>query len=203
MGATKCKECSSGSSSEAGSTKCQPVPPGSYSWNGKVRQCERGFFCTGLDSNQSACEAGRYSSVPGSISCIPCAPGTFASSLGSLECEHCPNGYLQDQPKKSFCDKVKDGEVVAKGGSASIQVPLGSKICDDSSSCMDEKAPFEACMAGTYGSDPPTKQCYDCEAGKSSSKGATECQAWYVIVIIFFISFFFFFLFIKLTPLLS
>jgi hypothetical protein len=81
---------------------------------------------------------------------------------------------------------VEAGQVVAEGGSASIQVPLGSKICGESSGCTDEKAPFEACMPGTYGKEPPTTQCYDCEAGESSSQGATKCQAWYEHIFLFF-----------------
>jgi len=36
-------------------------------------------------------------------------------------------------------------------GSASIQVPLGSKICGDGSGCTDKKAPFEACTTGFCG----------------------------------------------------
>jgi hypothetical protein len=123
---------------------------------------------------------------PGSASCFSCSPGKFAPVPNSSKCEDCPRGYLQDQPKKSFCDKVKAGQVVAEGGSASIQVPLGSKICDDNSGCNSNSL-FEACAAGKYGNLTPTNQCYDCEAGKSSSQGATNCQAWYVVNIFFFL----------------
>jgi hypothetical protein len=59
---------------------------------------------------------------------------------------------------------------VAKGGSSSLIVPLGSKI--------DATAPsgFTACPAGTKGSPTPDESCENCTAGKSSTKGATECQ---------------------------
>jgi hypothetical protein len=112
------------------------------------------------------------------VSCIPCSPGTFASSPGSLTCEDCPAGFLQREPKQARCEKVEDGKVVAEGGSASIQVPAGSKICGDNSGCTDKEAPFEACTTGFYGKVPPTKQCLECPVGFSSSKAATECQAW-------------------------
>ena len=204
-----CTSCPAGYiTPSSGSTSCQACPAGSFlKANGQgflQSTCQRGFTCAGIDSPPQQCSKGTYTNSTGSVSCIPCSPGKFASSLGSLKCELCPRGYLQDQPESSFCDKVKAGQVVAKGGSASIQVPLGSKICDDNSVCTDEEAPFEACMAGTYGKVPPTTLCYDCEAGESSSQGATQCQAWYVID--HDISFFFFllfFLFMKLTLRLS
>ena len=109
----------------------------------------------------------------------------------SLKCNDCPSGWLQRLAEQPSCYSVEAGQVVAEGGSASIRVPLGSKICGESSGCTDEKAPFEACMSGTYGKEPPTTQCYDCEAGESSSQGATKCQAWYEHIFVPFFSFLF------------
>ena len=137
-----------------------------------------GFTCAGTDRSPERCPAGTYTNSTGSVSCVPCSPGSFASLPGSLTCDDCPTGWLQSEPKKSVCEKVEDGKVVAEGGSASIQVPAGSKICDDDSDCTDEKAPFEACTTGFYGKDPPTNQCLECPVGYSSSKAATECKAW-------------------------
>ena len=183
MDATICKGCPSGWGNENnGSTSCNKVPPGFFTVNGAQSTCQRGFTCAGINSPPQQCSKGTYTNSTGSVSCIPCSPGKFASSLGSLKCEFCPRGYLQDQPKKSFCDKVKAGQVVAEGGSASIQVPLGSKICDEQGDRCETTAPFEACAAGKYGVAPiPTNRCYDCEAGKSSYQGSTKCQAWYAV----------------------
>ena len=183
MDATICKGCPSGWGNENnGSTSCNKVPPGFFTVNGAQSTCQRGFTCAGINSPPQQCSKGTYTNSTGSVSCIPCSPGKFASSLGSLKCEFCPRGYLQDQPKKSFCDKVKAGQVVAEGGSASIQVPLGSKICDEQGDSCQSDAPFEACAAGKYGVAPtPTTECYNCKAGESSSQGATRCQVWYVM----------------------
>lgn len=64
---------------------------------------------------------------------------------------------------------------MAGGGSTEIQVPSGSKICDDSSGCLGND-PFEACAAGSFGLVPPENRCLDCLAGFSSSRGATSCH---------------------------
>jgi len=60
---------------------------------------------------------------------------------------------------------------VAKGGSASVIVPEGSKI--------NATAPsgFTTCPAGTKGSPTPDESCEDCPTGTSSTPGATACQA--------------------------
>ena len=165
-GSLGCKSCARGQSQEQrGQIECSPCVKGTFANTTLLDQCYD-------------CPKGYFMEYPGSASCFSCSPGKFAPVPNSSKCEDCPRGYLQDQPKKSFCDKVKAGQVVAEGGSASIQVPLGSKICDDNSGCNDNSQ-FEACAAGTYGEKPtPTNQCYDCEAGKSSSQGATNCQAW-------------------------
>jgi hypothetical protein len=60
---------------------------------------------------------------------------------------------------------------VAKGGSSSVIVPLGSRI--------DATAPsgFTTCLAGTKGSPTPDELCEECPTGTSSTPGATTCQA--------------------------
>ena len=187
-GSTMCSDCPSGwANKNNGSTSCNAVPAGFYTSQGKQSKCERGFTCAGADKSPEPCPNGTYTNSTGSVSCVPCSPGTFASSPVNLKCENCPAGWLQSEPMKSLCEIVGKGKVVAEGGSASIQVPLGSKICDVGSGCKNENAPFEACEEGTYGMPVPTNQCLNCPAGYSSSKAATECQAWCV-------SFFFFFL---------
>ena len=134
-----------------------------------------------------SCPQGKYSSAKGVSdisSCNDCSPGKYGTGSGAtsseLGCTSCPEGWFQDSPGKTACVKVEQGKVVAKGGGASIQVPLGSKICGNGIGCTDKEAPFEACTTGFYGKDPPTYQCLECPAGFSSSKAAIECQPWYV-----------------------
>jgi len=127
--------------------------------------------------------------VDGLDGCNDCSPGKYGTKSGAtsskLDCTSCPEGWFQDSPGNTTCIEVESGYVVGEGRSASIQVPFGSKICGDgNNTCTDKKAPFEACAAGTYGGNPrPTTQCHDCEAGKSSSQGATKCQEWYVYIV--------------------
>jgi hypothetical protein len=181
-GSTMCSDCPSGwGNKNNGSTSCNAVPAGFYTSQGKQSKCERGFTCAGADKSPEPCPNGTYTNSTGSVSCIPCSPGTFASSPGSLKCKNCPDGWLQSEPMKSFCEKVARGNVVAKGRSVSIQVPLGSRIiCVDGSNCTDATNLFEACGPGTHGQDPPSNTCLECSIGYSSSKAAIVCQAWCV-----------------------
>ena len=181
-GSTTCRGCPSGwANKNNGSSSCNAVPAGFYTSQGKQSKCERGFTCAGADKSPEPCPNGTYTNSTGSVSCIPCSPGTFASSPGSLKCKNCPAGWLQSEPMKSFCEKVARGNVVAKGRSVSIQVPLGSRIiCVDGSNCTDATNLFEACGPGTHGQDPPSNTCLECSIGYSSSKAAIVCQAWCV-----------------------
>ena len=169
IGSLACKECARGQSQEqGGKIKCSPCDVGTFANVTLLEQCYD-------------CPKGYYVENPGSASCFSCSPGKFAPVKRSLKCNDCPSGRLQRLAEQPSCYSVEAGQVVAEGGSASIRVPPGSKICGESSGCTDEKDPFEACMPGTYGKEPPTTLCYDCEAGESSSQGATKCRAWYVL----------------------
>ena len=174
IGSLACKECARGQSQEQGGmTACSPCDVGTFANVTLLEQCYD-------------CPKGYYVEYPGSASCFSCSPGKFAPVKRSLKCNDCPSGRLQRLAEQPSCYSVEAGQVVAEGGSASIRVPLGSKICGENSGCTDEKAPFEACMPGTYGKEPPTTLCYDCEAGESSSQGATKCRAWYQHIFSFF-----------------
>mgnify|MGYP001436401976 CR=1 FL=1 len=178
-GNTTCEECPNGwGNDEAGASSCNSVPPGSFTVLGQQSKCQRGSTCQGANEPPRQCPTGTYTNSTGSVSCIPCSPGKFAYSTGNVKCTNCPSGYLQDKPAQAECVQVEPGQVVADGGSASISVPLGSKICSVDPPCeCDKCASFEACKEGTKGEDPPSRQCVTCEAGKSSSKAATSCVA--------------------------
>jgi hypothetical protein len=60
-GNTTCIQCPIGwGNAGSGSTGCNAVPPGSYSWNGAVRECDAGHYCTGKAANQTACTPGTF-----------------------------------------------------------------------------------------------------------------------------------------------
>ena len=171
QGSLKCKECARGQSQEQrGMIECNPCGVGTFANKTSLEQCYD-------------CPKGYYMNDFGSASCFSCSPGKYAPEPKSLKCTNCPNGYLQEQQKSSSCYSVGAGQVVAKGGSSSIQVPLGSKICDAHGDGCNSVDPFEACTEGTYGKNPPTNQCLKCPAGLSSSRAATECPPWYVSVL--------------------
>ena len=177
QGATSCNKCAAGSKvvGELGSRSCSACAIGQISPTPGAINC-------------TDCLAGTYANED-KTTCFPCAPGKFAGQRASTECSPCGDDEYQNASKATSCIKVDPGFVVAEGGSASIQVPFGSKICDDSNGCTDNKAPFEACEGGTYGEIPPANRCLKCPAGFSSTKAATECQAWCVsYFFIFFLS---------------
>jgi hypothetical protein len=89
-------------------------------------------------------------------------------------------GYLQSETKQTTCTQVEAGRIVVgyvpptktvpeRGGSSSVEVPLGSSIKADGSG-------FEACQAGTIGNDPADTICIECPAGQSSTPGAIRCN---------------------------
>ena len=173
-GRTSCKGCPLGwGNTDSGSTGCNAIPPGSYSdSNQATRICRRGSTCQGANSPKTPCEQGTYTNNTGSVNCVPCAPGKYASGTGSTSCNNCPTGWLQDLPQQPRCKLVGAGKVVADGGGASIDVPLGSKIvCDAKGACSG----FQPCGVGTFGEDPPSRQCLHCPAGWTSTNGATTC----------------------------
>jgi hypothetical protein len=182
--ATHCLLCPHGYSSlEQGVTRCTPLPPGSYDLhkNGSVHQCEPGFTCAGVDNDREPCLSGTYTSGIGSISCIACPPGKFSPLNGAFTCKSCPHGFLQSTPGNNHCVQVEKGKIVATGGSASVTVPVGSKICTDvnaSNHCDEcEDCAFLACSPGTIGTAPPSTLCEMCPVGFSSVSAAIECQA--------------------------
>ena len=159
-GAVNCLACNPGTfENETGSVECKPCRSGQHR-----KSSDNAMAC-------HDCPVGKASSRTGTISCIPCSPGKISNKEGNDECDKCPLGYLQPEPKQSECAPVAAGSIVAKGGSSSVVVPLGSKIKASAPSG------FEACEAGTIGNTPPNESCPQCAAGTSSTPGATTCQA--------------------------
>jgi hypothetical protein len=148
-----------------------------------------------VESGCIDCVAGKYSKAKGSDSkqaCVDCQPGKKgdAAKTGADDdssCTPCEARTYSNQGGQTSCQKCGDDET-SKSGST-FCTPSGSKMCDTmddgSSGCTNSQATFEACTAGTYGEVPPTSQCLKCPRGYSSSKAATECQPWYVLLTFF------------------
>jgi hypothetical protein len=179
---------------------CLPCRPGMYQTKQGSSQCifcAPGKFaaqhsrhqCTGCSTNEfneeegltncTACPLGWTSKIGATTQCIACSPGRFANEKSDV-CEACPAGFLQPDTAGYDCSPVASGQIVAKGGSAAVVVPLGSRICKstippncDCEGCV----PFLVCATGTIGDIPPTTACKTCPAGKSSVTGGIECQA--------------------------
>jgi len=153
--------CPAGKTGRGGNAVCQKCVAGRF------QNIERSTSCKSCPTGWS------NSNNTGSVSCIPCATGKFSSEAASISCTDCPTGFLQDKPRQSMCKVVAPGKVVADGGGASIDVPLGSKILCDANTGVCSS--FQPCDAGTYGEEPPSQQCRNCPAGWTSTNGATTC----------------------------
>jgi hypothetical protein len=76
-------------------TKCSCTP------------CNAGY--TGPDGGPcSACVAGKYKIVIGSVSCIDCPAGTYSNSTGATSCSTCPSNTVSASTSSStFCVCIK------------------------------------------------------------------------------------------------
>ncbi len=166
-GATFCMDCPNG-----WARNTRPTAGG----DGTVPWCEP---CTAgrrsaLDDNGtpvcSTCPHGFAQPLNATTACDQCSPGRFAARSGQAECATCPIGFVQENSAATNCTEVEDGFIVLGGGSASVQVPLGSRICG-----VDERCAFSSCDAGTKGTQPPSDSCEACPAGTSSFPGAVRC----------------------------
>jgi hypothetical protein len=72
---TSCKECTIGSSSIAGSTKCEACAAGRY--GDGCQTCEVGTFRKAGEAAHECkeCVVGKYQNEKGQASCLPCIPG--------------------------------------------------------------------------------------------------------------------------------
>jgi hypothetical protein len=167
-GKTTCIECPMGwVNAGKGSTGCNAVPPGSYSWNGVVRECDAGHYCTGKAANQTACKPGTFASTPGSISCIDCVPGKYAASNGTIKCDDCNVDEYQPKSTATNCIKVQKGHY-RSGPTTEVICPAGKAGSGGSASCIE-------CDEGSYQNLAGSTTCIDCPMGGTSEKGSTTC----------------------------
>ena len=178
--ASTCRLCPEGWYQETGyQTFCFPCSPGKYNSEKSqtgCKSCSKGRYRNADDASTlcKSCINGTYQDREMQALCIPCSPGRHSSNDGSVVCEECPAGQFQDLPQQSKCRNVQNGSIVADGGSAAIEVPLGSKIiCNQTTK---KCSTFLACEAGTFGKNPATEQCMLCPAGWSSTKASILCN---------------------------
>ena len=203
-GSFQCIDCLAGfiTTSPNTLTTCEPCEQGKYQDEDgqfKCKACEPGKWSDveslAVESGCIDCVSGKYSKPNGADSidaCVDCQPGkkgdaTKTGADDESSCTPCKARTYSNQGGQTSCQNCGDNET-SKSGST-FCTPSGSKMCDmmddGSSGCTNSQATFEACTAGTYGEVPPTSQCLKCPTGYSSSKAATECQPWYVLLTVF------------------
>ena len=185
-GTTTCRECPIGFGNEnTGSTACNGVPPGSYSWNGKVRECEAGHYCTGKAVNQTACLPGFYA-PKGSISCIACAPGMYADSFGTIICKDCAKDEYQPGLNATECIEVKEG-YYRIGPTTQVPCSAGTSGVGGNATCQKcitgsyqdvaKQTTCDVCPSGWGNNNTGSVSCIPCSPGKfTSTTGNDECK---------------------------
>ena len=118
-------------------------------------ECKRGRYANEGSVNCTFCPKG-YTSMRRSSACEPCSPGTYNGEYGSEYCKKCSEGkYILDEGSQSClnCPAGSYSEVTA------------SPVCS-------------YCPGGKFSSEVganTSKTCKDCEAGKFSVIGSTQC----------------------------
>ena len=164
LGAVECSPCSAGKymtrSFEAGAV-CENCPAGRYLEHDggtslqDCSECKRGRYANEGSVNCTFCPKG-YTSMRRSSACEPCSPGTYNGEYGSEYCKKCSEGkYILDEGSQSClnCPAGSYSEVTA------------SPVCS-------------YCPGGKFSSEVganTSKTCKDCEAGKFSVIGSTQC----------------------------
>ena len=171
MEAIDCLNCPIGWMSDEGSSKCSWCGAGTY--NDIIGQgcvdCEVGKIRTSSDLPTSCkpCEAGKSLNVTGQASCLPCLPGEFGNEEGRLVCKTCNANTFSSLSGQTSC----------------LSCPIGYISEDGSTKC-------QLCGAGTFGenckncpsgyarqaSAKDVKRCQQCQAGETSSIGASVCS---------------------------
>jgi hypothetical protein len=137
---------------------------------GSTLKCQAGHFCTGKAANQTACKAGRYAAINGSISCIDCAPGRYAAFNASITCNDCGVDEFQGLAKATFCEKIKAGHY-RFGPTTEVECPAGKAGIGGNATCQD-------CDIGAFQDASGNTTCRGCPNGYGNKvAGSTMCNA--------------------------
>ncbi|MAU13971.1 MAG: hypothetical protein CMH46_00340 [Muricauda sp.] len=173
QGQASCKDCDPGKSTQLGQTVSSGINGFSGSGLTDCVDCSVGLFQINSGSSFCQnCDAGKYSTA-GSTTCTACDPGQYRPSSSSPDCVDADLGYY----------------VVGSGNTAQTICPEGTYMNDFGSSdanckyCGDGKyvattpaTGCTTCTAGKFASGQLARvECTACEAGKTSSLGASSC----------------------------
>ena len=166
-GQTSCRPCGEGEQSEKGSAKCTKCDAGNAGT--PCTPCDVGRYRSSSDLPTSCkpCEAGKSLNVTGQASCLPCLPGEFGNEEGRLVCKTCNANTFSSLSGQTSC----------------LSCPIGYISEDGSTKC-------QLCGAGTFGENckncpsgyarqgnvKDVKRCQQCQAGETSSIGASVCS---------------------------
>merc|ERR1719201_1056245 len=115
-GRRACKTCSAGHFY---------VDPQNMTSKGNCLKCFAGYYNRekfGHTNEQcEVCEAGTFSSLPGSTACTDCREGKFTASSGQTACKFCAPGEFSAGLKASTCHKCPARHIASKPGQSSCQ----------------------------------------------------------------------------------
>ncbi|GMH76471.1 hypothetical protein TrST_g1986 [Triparma strigata] len=173
-----CTDCSTGQYSGTASESCSSCPAGKRLINAAADAehlactvCDTGEYSGTASATCSSCAAGRYlNSAATGIevnACSICAIGTY-SGISSASCTICPAGKYND-----------DDAIAASAHTSCTACPPGKKLEDDGNVASHHNSDEDCreCNPGYYSNDPEgVAFCTECETGKVSPSGASECS---------------------------
>ena len=155
-----CKQCASGGSSPAGSTR-----------SSDCSGCTLGYGYSSDPATCTVCGAGHYSDQIGNAVCKKCSAGQFLSDARTNPT------YPSKHDNEDDCAKCQQGTISDKdGGSAFCNAcEVGQKQTDIDPTLFKYKC--EACTAGRYQGASGSKICDPCPSGYSqpSTEGIGFC----------------------------
>ncbi|KDN48038.1 hypothetical protein RSAG8_03054, partial [Rhizoctonia solani AG-8 WAC10335] len=181
-GISRCQTCPTGSSSNSCESSCV-CKPGFYSGSGRTtgdacNSCPAGYISGSGARDCQKCSANTYANGG---NCTPCAPG-YGSDAGATSCTpKCRAGLAG----AASCSDCPDDTYSSPGASSCAQCPTGKGCGSRSTSinqCID-KCPdgkvysggrCQNCPAGTYSNN---NMCSDCPPGTISNPGSKSCTA--------------------------
>lgn len=173
-----CRTCASGkySSTSAATGECLLCPSGSYqSATGKTHceVCPDGEFQPTPGQQRCRTCAAHYIRVNdpsdtmfvnNADECVLCETGTYSDGSNTA-CIKCTAGRYQSDNACLDCD---NNDYAAEDGMGFCPTCLTGSIHVNHVKC-------ELCAAGKYQDQDVTTRCNDCEAGRFSAEGASEC----------------------------
>lgn len=146
-GATKCKECPLGISSNNARVSCRGCPMGHYcdDINSDPKKCPKGTYVhkTYSCKDGEPCRGGSRQDIESNPQiaefpnqCFKCLPGTYQDKTGSFQCNECPKGTSQALEGKDTCLACPAGTYQDNVGAESCKTCRDGYFC---SNCLEQK----------------------------------------------------------------